>query len=202
MLIFDKDDRITDITSSAAVRILQWDRHCIENYLIDVDIITELLKAGDVAKTPVSSEAEASKMFRELALSQLYAIAAREVYRDFGYKSPLLRAEDVEKKSSQNIADALFTRLSSAKESLQYQDEAKWKTDFIQRCEDKKRELELVWEAKWQELCDGKRLFEDFQKKGILKISISLFKRKILQHMKNTSSENWRLVERLLKQNV
>lgn len=198
-LIFDKDDVITDITNSGSVRILQWSRYCIENYLIDLDCIAELLKNTDLAKTPISSEGEVSKMFRELAFSQLDAIAARKVYGDLRYQSPTLRSEDVERKSLPDMTEALFTRLASAKKSLDHKDEAEWKADFIRRCEDHKKELENIWEDKWKELCNGKQLFEDFQKKGILKIAISVFKRRILQHMKTTSSENWRLVESLLK---
>jgi predicted ATPase len=199
ILILDKDDEITDITSSAAVKILQWKRRCIENYLIDLDIITELLKNNEIVKEPISSEGDVSNILRELALSQLNEIAARKAYSEFKYQGPYLQVQDVENKSFQDIASALFNRLLSAKESLKY-NEKTWEIEFIRSCNDKKRELEYVWEDKWKELCDGKQLFDDFQKKGILKISVSLFKRKILQHMKNSTSENWRLVESLLKE--
>lgn len=198
-IILDKDDELTDIKNSEAVRVLQWERRCMENYLIDLDVITELLKQTDLTKTPMSNQGEVSNLLRTLALAQLDAIAAKEVYQSFDYKNPLLRAEDVEKKSLDEIASSLFTRLSLAKNSLQFQSEEEWKMDFIKRCDAKKQELEEVWNTKWKELCDGKRLFEDFQKKGILKIPLSQFKRKIIQQMKSVSSENWRLVESLLK---
>jgi hypothetical protein len=97
------------------------------------------------------------------------------------------------------IAASLFTRLSAAKASLNFPDGAEWRREFAERCEANRNEIELIWEAKWKELCDGKRLFHDLQKEGMLKMSVSLFKRKIMQHMKETSSENWRLVESLLR---
>jgi len=78
-------------------------------------------------------------------------------------------------------------------------DERSWVSKFHEKVNAKKAELKLVWEPKWKEVCDGKRLFVDLQKKGILKISVPVLKRKIIQRMKETKSENWRLVESQLK---
>jgi predicted ATPase len=198
-IITDRDDELTSLMNSDAVRVLQWERRCMENYLIDLDVITELLKRNDVANTPISSEGEVAKVLRELALTQLEAIAARQVYQSFGYRSPALWAEDIEKKPLADMAQALFARLQAAQESLVVPSESEWVHEFMAQCQKIKAETELVWEAKWKELCDGKRLFQDFQKTGHLRISISAFKRRIIQHMKDTSSENWRLAESLLK---
>ena len=199
-IVLDKDEEITGIKNSEAVRVLQWNRRCMENYLIDIDVITELLKMPDITNSPKSDQGEVSTILRNLALSQLDAIVAKEIYQSFDYKSPLLRAEDLGKQSLQEIASSLFIRLSLAKESLKFQSEEEWETQFYASCTKRRKELELIWEAKWKELCDGKRLFEDFQKLGILRISNPLFKRKIIQQMKSVSSENWRLAESLLKE--
>jgi hypothetical protein len=57
----------------------------------------------------------------------------------------------------------------------------------------------LDWEPRWKEVCDGKRLFADLQRKGVLKIGISDLKRKVIQRMKDIRSENWELVEAQLR---
>jgi predicted ATPase len=41
--IFDKDDVPTKLVSSSAVGVLQWDRRCLENYLIDLESVSNLL---------------------------------------------------------------------------------------------------------------------------------------------------------------
>jgi predicted ATPase len=198
-IILDKDDEITDLRNSDGVRILQWPRRCMENYLIDLDVITELLKQSDVARTPITSQGEVDRILRELAFNQLNGIVAIDTYQTYGYKNPSLWAEDVEKKPIPDIATALFMRLSTVKASLNFSDQASWEKEFTEKCETKKKDLELTWEAKWKELCDGKLLFNDLQKSGALRIGVSVFKRRIIQNMKATTSENWRLVESLVK---
>jgi hypothetical protein len=198
-IILDKDEEVTDLRSSDAVRVLQWPRRCMENYLIDVDVITELMKKSDIVNSPVADEGDVSTLFRELAFLQLDEIVAREVYERYDYQSPALRTPDVERRSLGDIATALYDRLSAAKSSLKFTDGAEWQRSFVADCEKRKAELISTWEAKWRELCDGKRLFSDLQRKGLLRVSAATFKRRIIQHMKDTTSENWRLVESLLK---
>ena len=115
-IIIDKDDEITTLRSSDGVRVLQWPRRCMENYLIDVDVITELLKQNEVARTPVSSQGEVDQILRGLALAQLNEIAARDVYQSYGYRNPSLWGDDVAKKPIPEIAEALFTRLSAVRD--------------------------------------------------------------------------------------
>ncbi|MGO8735078.1 MAG: ATP-dependent nuclease [Terriglobia bacterium] len=198
-IILDRDDEITDIQSSVAVRVLQWQRRSIENYLLDMDVLTEFLKDGSVTKTPLPSSGEVERLLRELAFEQLAEIAAAQVYRSFGYKSPSLRAEDLEKKQIGQIGAALYARIRSSRESMPDIDELTWVSEFEREVAATESRLKPLWEPKWKEVCDGKRLFADLQKNGLLKISVSLLKRKIVQRMKETVSENWRLVESQLK---
>ena len=97
-LIFDHDNAPSNLTSSTAVRILQWPRYCLENYLIDIDVIAELLKLEELAREPGVKAGELSNELRTLAFSQLDELAARKVYRDLGYVSPTLHADDKKRK--------------------------------------------------------------------------------------------------------
>ncbi|MGO8759299.1 MAG: ATP-dependent nuclease [Terracidiphilus sp.] len=198
-IILDKDDEITDIQSSPSVRILQWQRRCIDNYLLDFDVITELLKSDKIARTPVKGSGEVVQMLQDLAFAQLPAIAAREIYRGFGYLSPWFYAEDIEEKSVTEIAAALFSRMRTARDSMPDTDEGVWQRSFEDAVTSRVTELQLEWEPRWKEVCDGKRLFKDLQKRGILRISVSALKRMIIQRMRETKSENWRLVESQLQ---
>jgi hypothetical protein len=149
---------------------------------------------------PVKNEGEVSTLLRQLALTQLDALAARFVYNSRGYQSPGLRLSDVNYDSLNEIADALFLRVSSSKISMNISDEVDWKQAFLREADQHRRELVLIWESKWKEECDGKLLFADLQKEGILKISSSSLKRRIVQEMRNAKSENWRIVNSLLQQ--
>jgi predicted ATPase len=199
-LLFDRDDEITGLESSSSVRIMQWERRCLENYLIDLSVLTELLKKNDIARKPFPNEGEVAKVFRDLALSQLDGIVAKEQYSRRNYKSPALRSEDIEKSDSlSGIAEALYSRAETARASIELNSRTAWVKDFLDSCATRRAELEVVWEASWKERCDGKRLFRDFQKAGHLKIPLSAFKSQIVGRMRDTSSDNWRIVDSHLR---
>src|SRR5262249_12907761 len=41
--IFDHDEAPTHLVNTVNIRLLQWDRRCLENYLIDLDILADML---------------------------------------------------------------------------------------------------------------------------------------------------------------
>ena len=97
------------------------------------------------------------------------------------------------------MAESLFLRRTKAKNSLPECDRAKWVNEFIERCQFERGKMEIEWEASWKERCNGKRLFDDFQRTGRLKVSPLTFKRRIMQQMKKSAnSEPWRLMSSLL----
>ena len=198
-IILDRDDEITDIKNSPSVRVLQWQRRCIENYFLDIDVISEFLRDASISNTPVTSSGDVDRLLQELAFGQLSEIVARDVYVGYEFESPSLRAEDIENRSEAQIGAALYARMRRAKNSMPEEDEQSWVGHFYSKFNARKAELQLQWEPKWKEVCDGKRLFADLQKKGILRISVAVLKRKIVQRMKETKSENWRLMESQLK---
>jgi hypothetical protein len=167
----------------------------LENYLIDIDVLTELLNRDDVVRNPVGSEGRVANLIRNLALAQLDEVVARQVYSGFAYDSPGLRSDDVMGKTLAEMANALFQRVERARRSIVNHVREDWMDDFIRLCEQERRQLEPVWESTWKEACNGKKLFEDLQRQGILRMSPTVFKRRIIQRMRDGVSENWRLVE-------
>jgi hypothetical protein len=57
-----------------------------------------------------------------------------------------------------------------------------------------------VWEARWLDVCDGKRLFVELFQRLLFKTSLPKFKRRIMLEMRSRRTANWRSVESLLKQ--
>jgi len=197
-LIFDRDEEPTNLTSSTAVKILQWPRRCAENYLLDTDVITALLKDASVTKAPVQSEGDVRKLMRDLAFEQLNHIAAREVYKSYQYQDASLRGEDLKETSIEAVANALFERMDGARASIPDVQKADWIANFTTQVEVRKAALLGTWEAKWPELCDGKKLISDLHKRASLKMSEAMFKVRIMSRMRETSSETWRLVRDML----
>jgi predicted ATPase len=197
-LIFDKDDQPSNLVSVGAVKVHQWKRRCAENYLLDTDVIATLLKDPDVARKPLASEGEVRRLMRNLALQQLTLIAAREVYASYGYQNASLRTEDFSGSSFAELSNAFFGRASAARASIPDEGRDTWTTSFVAKAEERKRELMSTWEAKWPELCDGKQLLSDLHKAADMKMSEATFKARIIRGMRDSTSENWRLVRDIL----
>jgi predicted ATPase len=198
-VIFDLDDDPTTLKDSAAVKILQWPRRCVENYLLDLDVISELLKDSAVVKEPMSNEGEVRTLLRNLAYTQLDSIAARVTYNDYNFRNASLKKEDVQDGDIPKLANSLFDRMSSARASIPDTPRDAWIDTFQRSAEIRKEELHLEWEANWRDLCDGKKLISDLHKAAGLKMSEASFKMRIIQMMRETTSEDWRLVKGILE---
>jgi len=197
-LIFDRDEEPTNLKSSAGVKILQWPRRCIENYMIDTDVITSLLKDSSITAKPMESEGDVRRLMRDLAFQQLDSIAARETYSARGYLNASLQTKDLKGVTIQSVANALFERMSSARASIPDVEKGTWIEEFEKAAESRKQDMLLAWEAKWPEVCDGKRLISDLHKAAALKVSEASFKARIVRGMRDMSSETWHLVRDIL----
>ncbi len=197
--IFDKDEKPTDLAGSALVKILQWNRRCLENYLLDIDVLTDLLKDSHLVERPQQNIGEVAQLLKRLAMSQLDDVVMRKIYERYEFSNPGLRTTDIEGKNFQAGAAALFHRLAALRDSIQGIAETEWSSDFVAMCAVEKQKLESTWDARWREICDGKRLFRDLQRDLGIRQSIIAFKKLVIVGMRDTNSEDWRAVESLVK---
>lgn len=196
--IFDRDETLTDLKSSPKVRVLQWKRRCLENYLIDLNVLTDLLQKTDVASSPISSLGEVKNALRDLALSQLEEFVAKQVYSSYGFEGPGVRATEIKNKTFEEMSMLLFARLEKIRAqvgSLQIS----WKDDFVRECEQKRKNLQSVWEVRWEEDCDGKRLFHDLHSRAKLRMSVAKFKKQVMSELRSQETDSWLSVESQIK---
>ena len=142
---------------------------------------------------------EAQQKLRNLAFSQVDAIAIRGVYETYGLTSPGLRASEVQGKTFNDAAAVLFARLDEIKSQICGLSGDDWKSQFVSDCERRKAQLLESWEATWHEQCDGKRLFADLQRELGIRESIARFKKQVILSMRSAKTEGWRAMESLLK---
>ena len=193
--IFDKDDEKTPLQSSDFVKVLQWDRRCLENYLIDLDAIANLLMDPEVAQSPLKDHGEVSRFLRETAFQQLDEIAAKRVYQRYKFEGVGLRRDEISRKPAAEISEVLFARLAKAKEQLLQVDEGTWKAEFMRAVASERVGLEAIWETKWATDCDGKRLFEDLKRSVLIKMDLRRFKTRVMKEMMSMQSETWKSVQ-------
>lgn len=196
--IFDRDDRKSELRSTGAIRVLQWERRCLENYLLDMDVIADLLMNKDIVREPLGTMGDVQKMLRQLAFEQLDDLVARKVYSTYDYVDAGIRAKEICGKSLDDISDIVVGRLIRIKTQLAGIDEEEWRVEFIQKCTEERQRMASIWEAKWMNECDGKRLFGDMCQKIKLSMAPRRFKIRVIDEMRLKRSENWRTIEGLL----
>ena len=196
--IFDKDNSPSSLTSSGKIKVLQWRRRCLENYLIDEKIIYDLLKSKDFSTSAIDTRSEVPARFKRIAFSQLNEVVAQEVYNEMHYENSGIRPKEIFSKSYEQIADVLFSRLSIIKQQLDSLTGATWKTEFLSRCNNLQNAMQSDWESDWLTLCDGKRFLRDLHQEFGLKISPLRFKKMIAEKMQSEKTESWIVVNDLL----
>jgi len=190
--IFDLDRMPNRATSSDLVRILQWDRYCLENYLIDRKLLFDELTEASVAN--LGSRGSFEQKVAELAVSQLNEYVAKLIYKDLEPDNPGMRPLEIERRSYPEIADILAARLAAIKSSLDGFDPAQWKSGFVLRCEAEHAEQFGRWSNDWVKVCSGKRLIDDIYREYTVRMSKFEFKRRLARRMKDEQTEDWTLV--------
>jgi hypothetical protein len=191
--IFDLDRSPAGAKSSDLVRILQWDRYSLENYLIARKLLFDEL--ADSGVQDLGSRGSFETRVVELAEAQLSEFVAKHAYEDLEPDNPGLRPAEIERKSYQEIATILAMRLTSIKSSLDKFNPDDWKTKFVLKCEAKHAELAESWRNDWIKLCSGKRLIDDIYKEYTIRLSKFDFKRRLAKRMKDEQTEDWTLVK-------
>lgn len=192
--IFDLDRMPTNVASSTFVKVLQWDRYCLENYLIGrKELYDELSELG---VQDIGSRGTFEKKLKEIAMQQLNEVVAKEIYNKYEVpKSAGLRTKDVERKNFEEIAQILSGRLTALKSEIQNHDDSKWRSDFMQKCKSRHSELLPIWDESWEKYASGKRLIDDLYNEYKLKVSKLALKRKLAKRIYSDKSEDWTLVK-------
>jgi hypothetical protein len=196
--IFDLDRAPASLASSKMVKVLQWKRRCLENYLIDEKIIYDILNDLEVSKQRIESRGDASKELKEIAMRQFNETVATDIYNQMAYESLGLRPSEILGKSYVQMADVLFGRIGNLQGQISGLAEADWKREFASKCVVEGASRVAEWESNWIGLCDGKRLFRDLHQHFGLKVSSLKLKKMIIDRMQREQSDAWVLVEKLI----
>jgi len=197
--VFDHDGKPNRIKDSQKVKLLQLERFCIENYLLDIEIITDLTREREFAEDPLANVTQTRDIMKRLALSQLSEIAARAAFRELGLETVAFDMSVLCQEGSLKIAAGISEKIGEIITTLTGLQNEDFSARFTLLWEAKIQELRLLWDDKWRELCNGKRLLEDMRKDGHLRGDILRLKRRIIGEMKNKKTEAWRSLDSLIR---
>lgn len=194
--IFDHDRQPTKLSSTQKVRVGQWDRYCIENYLLDPEILFDVIRSEKHKLFP-SALGEAERLFRDLARRQLQYQTAREVYQSYGYLDSW--AKDVGRDVAQaddfrGAASVLLKRLESIRSQMGAVG-AGWPDEFVEKCDKAFAEQEPLWRSTWQTKCSGKKFFRDLYVECKISPDPLILKRRILKECRFNNTAGWKELE-------
>ena len=196
--IFDLDNTPTAVQSTPLVKVLQWKRRCVENYLIDEKIIYDLLNDLGISGGRIGSRGETKQIFKDIAMSQLREVVAAHVYSAKNYENPGLRPREISGKAYDEVAKVLYARLSVMQTQIGGLSEDSWCSKFNEECEAEEQARLGRWETDWELLCDGKRFFRDLHQRFKLKIATLRFKTMIVERMAREQTDSWIVMQKML----
>ena len=197
--IFDRDDVHTNLKSSTRIRVLQWSKRCLENYLIDIDVLTDILQDKQIASKTVFNTASVNKTVKELAMKQLHDVVVLQRYRDLEIGDLNVRPRDIQGRDVDDVASAMFAQIEKVRGQLSGLDESRWVTQFVADCESRKLVAQGKWDKTWKDDCDGKKLFIAMHEEFGIRESLLAFKKRVISAMKNKKSKEWIVMEGMLK---
>lgn len=196
--LFDLDRKPTSLNDTTHVRLRQLKRYCLENYLLDAEIITDLTREKEFADQPISTVTETTQLMKRLALSQLNVVASREVFKQLGLESVCFDMKVLEG-DPDAAASQLLNRIEIITTQFEALKGADFKEEYKKQINTKLAELKAQWDDKWRDHCNGKLLLEDMRKEGHLKGDLLKLKRRVAAEMRLRSSDSYNALAGILK---
>ena len=197
--VFDLDRKPTSLRDSEHVRLLQLDRYCLENFLLDVDILTDLSRNRDFSDAPKRTPTEMSDAMKSLAMAQLDEHVARLVFKDMELEKVGFDMGSVRRPSAVAIAAALGSEIERMRELFRVLTERGFDANFVRQFDINKAELSPVWDEEWQALCNGKQLLEDLRKGGHFKGDLLKLKKAVIARMRGDRTDGYKSLDRMLR---
>lgn len=198
--IFDHDGRPANFSNSEHVRILQLDRFCLENYLLDNEIITDLSRNRRFSDRELSNVTETRNILREIALEQVSDVAARSVFKELGLEGICFDMNAVSNQDPRSVASDLMKQIDAIKNIIASIESRGFQGEFERLYIKKRKEIFEQWGDEWCKVCNGKRLFESLRLKGYVKGDLLSLKKQIANEMSVRQTETWRSLESFLQE--
>jgi hypothetical protein len=200
--IFDSDNRPSGLTNTPKVIVRQWERYCLENYLLEPEILYDVVRLDCKPKTWPASLGEAVKQFSQIAKKQLHSIIIDEVYKEYAFGEIRLRSKDKAPDFSTSATN-IFKKIGVLKAQLGHLTEPDWVAEFVQRCNSRLQDREQEWDSSWMQKCNGKQFFKDQnQYAGEFGMDWLGLKKRLLagnRDAENGGTESWKLLRGTLQ---
>ena len=97
------------------------------------------------------------------------------------------------------VADGLWRTIADIKSRFENLNQTTFQEQFITLFDDNMKALKPVWEEKWRELCNGKKLFHDLRRNRHFECDLLKLKKSIIVQMRSQRTEAYASLENLLR---
>jgi hypothetical protein len=139
--IFDHDRRPTALAETPCVRLLQLNRFCLENYLLDADIITDITREKEFSDNSINNTTETRDIMKRLAIRQLDEVAARASFVALNLESVHFDMSVLKGDGPNNIAGGLWSQIEQMQAEFSRLRNIGFVDEFRQKFDAKRREL-------------------------------------------------------------
>ena len=172
------------------MRLRQLQRYCLENYLLDAEILTDVSREKEYSDNPFSTVTETKQTMKRYAMSQLEIVVARDVFKKLGLESICFDMKAIDKNPG-NAARAIWSCIEGFESRFSELKNRGFEATYNQLFDLKLSELKAQWEDDWRNLCNGKMLLEDLRKAGHIKGDLLRLKRRVATEMRLRSTESY-----------
>ena len=190
IFILDNDNKPYKGISTQNVKVIQWDRYCFENYLLDPDVLYTTIKEYDCINPPQNRGTLQQKV-KELALSQVGFKAIREELDNKMPQNISIKNSELKGKTEGEVVDIFETTVIQTRKLFDDFDDPEWKKDLIKTISNKKSEYEELWSDEWKKKCDGKTLIKAIHKEYGIKGNLVKLIKDILKEMRLNPNEEF-----------
>ena len=196
--LFDNDGRETKLCDTMTVKIRQLKRRCIENYLLDVEIIASMLMDKDVCSEPLKNYGAVERLVDSIREQQLMENVAETVAYRYNIQENALPRDVFQGLLFSDVGLKIQEKLEFVSNKIGELNISEINVRYEEECNALKALLILNWKEDWIIKCDGKRAIDLIFEKARLKISKLRFKKELMRRMEANSSASWKELRLLL----
>lgn len=198
--IFDLDRKPTSLNNTMHVKLYQLDRYCLENYLLDCEILTDISRNSIFSDMPKNNTTDMRDILKDFAMEQLNEFVARSVFKDLGMENISFNMSVMKHHTPEKIAAALHSNIDEINATLASISGSGFETTFITLFNEKRSQLESDWENNWLKLSNGKLILENMRIAGHLKGDLLRLKKAVIEKMSAMRTPDYRLLESSLRE--
>ena len=189
LFLFDLDRSITALKSKGSVKVEQLSRYCIENYLLDPDVLTEISRDEGFAINGQKSVSDMYTHLKQAAFSQISELAARSAFQALGLERVRFDMAFARIEDSAFAGYNLQQQIDGIRSLLP--NEQTFQAQFCAEHRRKYDEIRSLWETDWIKQANGKKVFEDLRRLGIFKGDILKLKKKVAAEIRVNETQSW-----------